>query len=853
MGEMIGQFDVLGVLGTGGSGTVYRARDMRAGRTVAVRVLGDLSGDAASRAAFVRAVTPYLSISHPHVATLFAVGEHRDYPYLVYEFVPGDRLGELAAGRPINLRRAVDLVTQVADGLAEAHAFGLRHGALTPNAIVVTPKGHAKILDFGLSEWQPADAANHTAVRLGNRYAVAGPGAVAYMAPEQVLGQTADHRADLFALGVILYQLLTGRQPFEADRPDDTAVRIAQFTPPPPSHLAHDVPPDLDAIVMKAVTKDLDDRYGDAAAMASDLRNVASALLQRDAAMERSRVAAVAPPTRSSGRLWLLVLLLIAAIGAAGWSLRDRLGRTWKHVEGTQASPVVAVVPFSVGGGDVSRDYVGSGIAVELATRLGHIRGVRVKGGVSIRNLVGKPAVNVAAETGASFVVTGSVGPGPSGWAAVDVSVELVDGRDGASAWRSRYSSPAADLSALQARIARDIAAWFAIPQTSAAANDRASLRLVNPEAYDIYLQGLDARGDGDTVRAAQLFESALELDESLIDAQASLAEALRASVTFTARAAYQDVHDRMRRAAEEASTTDPDLASAQMALGLSADTYREALERLGLAIELDPSYTAAYLAVADVLRDVDPPRAIRFARMAAELDPTSPLPPYHEIAAMLSTGGRNASLALIARGQALAPLAPWWDALRQRASLIGAGTEIGYDASRSVSDFAPGALVRAEVLVRGGRPEEADPMLSIVTRVNPTFCEARALLAAVKVQEHKTAEARRLSGDVLAAARQAGDAEPWARCAALAAAAVGDADLAAFWVSKAASSERALKLWSETSAVLGPLPGIRQNVFPWDRVSSDARFKAAVGTLESALVTARGEVARTMERFERR
>ncbi len=854
MGETIGQFEVLGVLGSGGSGTVYRARDMRAGRTVAVRVLGDLSGDAASRAAFTKAVTPYLAISHPHVASLFTVGEHRECPYLAYEFIPGERLGQLASGRPINLRRAVDLLTQVADGLAEAHAFGLRHGALTPNSIVVTPKGHAKILDFGLAEWQPRNAAAHTAVRLGNRYAVIGPGTVAYMAPEQVLGHAADHRADLFALGVILYQLLTGRQPFDAERLDDTGVRIAQFTPPPPSHIAHDVPPELDAIVLKAMAKDLKDRYQDAAALAGDLRGVTSALLQRDAAIEHERAASEAPPPASRTRLWLLVILLAVVAGLAAWSLRDRVGRTsWAGADGTQATPVVAVVPFAVGGGDVSREYIGSGIATELATRLGHIRGLQVRGTSSVRALIGKAPTAVAAETGASIVVTGSVGPGPSGWSTVELSVELVDGREGRSAWRRRYSGGGADLSALQAKIAREIAAWFALPQVSSAANDRASLRLVNPDAYDVYLQGLDARADGDTVRAAQLFEAALEIDPSLIDAQAALAETLHASVALTGRASYLDVHDRMRRAAEEASTADPDLASAQMALGLSADSYREALERLGLAIELDPSSTAAYLAVADVLREVDPPRAIRFSRMAAALDPTQPLVPYHEIAATLSTGGRQDALALIARGQALAPRAPWWDALRQRASLIGDGAEVGYDTTRSVSDFAPGALVRAEVLVRGGRAGEADAMLSIVTRVNPTLCEARALLAAVKMQERQSVDARRLAGEILAAARRADDAEPWARCAALAAAAVGDADLSATWVARAATTERALKLWGQTSAVLSPLPAIRQNVFPWDRVTSSPRFSAAVAGLESALVAARGEAAKTMERFEHR
>jgi hypothetical protein len=238
---------------------------------------------------------------------------------------------------------------------------------------------------------------------------------------------------------------------------------------------------------------------------------------------------------------------------------------------------------------------------------------------------------------------------------------------------------------------------------------------------------------------------------------------------------------------------------------------------------------------------------------MAADLDPTLPLAPYQEIAATLSMGQRPESLALIAKGQVLAPTAPWWDALRQRASLIGSGAEPGDQPNRSVSDFAPGALVRAAVLVREGRPADADTMLSIVTRVNPSFCEARALLAAVKVQEGKGADAKRLANEILQAARADKDDAPWARCAAMAAAAIGDADGATSWVTKAAADQRSLMLWSQTSAVLSPLPAIRQNVFPWSNVTAHAGFSSAVARLEAALVAARAEVAKTLERFERR
>ena len=173
------------------------------------------------------------------------------------------------------------------------------------------------------------------------------------MAPEQMLGPGQDHRADVFALGVILYQLLTGRQPFEAANPSDTGVRIAQHTPPPPSHLAADVPPELDAIVVKALAKSVGDRYDNAATMAADLRAVASAILQREAGSDVARAVGSGPARNPRGRLLLLVTLLLAALAVTGWSLRDRAARAWKVFDGVRFDPVIAVVPFSVGGGDV--------------------------------------------------------------------------------------------------------------------------------------------------------------------------------------------------------------------------------------------------------------------------------------------------------------------------------------------------------------------------------------------------------------------------------------------------------------------------------------------------------------------
>jgi len=288
------------------------------------------------------------------------------------------------------------------------------------------------------------------------------------------------------------------------------------------------------------------------------------------------------------------------------------------------------------------------------------------------------------------------------------------------------------------------------------------------------------------------------------------------------------------------------------LAMGLSAPTIHDALGSVRRAIELDRSFTNAHLAVADMLRDVDPARAIRFARRAAQLDPSQPLAMYYEAAAYLAMDQYAESLAIVARGQALAPAAPWWDALRQRILLVRPGAERSVGTStRSVSDFAPGALVRATSLAADGRHAEAAGVLAIVTRIDPAFCEARALLAGIRQQEGSRAEAARLSSEILRAASTAPDQAPWARCAALAAAGVGDERQTAFWINRAATDERALRLWLATGAVLSPMSGIRQKIFPWNNVLNATQVGHAVASLESALVRVRADAAKILAGLE--
>lgn len=831
MAETIGHYDILGVAGTGRHGPVYRARDTRVGRTVAVRVLGDEVSDPWRRAHFLENVRPYTQLSHPHVATLFDAAEYGGRLYLVYEFVPGETLRGLAAGHPLNLRRTLDLAIQTADALAEAHTIGLVHGALTPSSVIVTPKGHAKIIDFGLSFWQTTDTPD------------------GFVSPEQALGRPADQRSDIFALGAILYLLLTGRVPAPPPGTHDGDATSPPPWNPRPSRLNVDVPPSLDRIVRKALAASPDDRYADVTILASDLRGVAADVHARDgeAATDRQEPRTLA---RALPRIGLLVLLLATVTAAALWQWREPVQRAWQGYFGPPLAPVLAVMPFDVGGADAAHAHLGPGLAEELATRLGHIPGVRVLGRSSIRSFAGKDPRAVAEEHRASLAVTARVTPRDRGWQSVDLRVTLVSRETGEGVWTRNYEVQARDLLAAQARIAEDVATRLAVAFAPTAPLRRARLRLVQPDAFDAYLQARTAMAELDTNRAARLFESALEADPGLIEARAGLAEALHGGAFFEHRLSYPDIERRLRQTAAESVTADPDIARAQLAMSLAAPTIEEALEHLRRALEIDPSDTATYVAGAALLRDIDPAAALRLLSWARALDPGQPRIRFEAAAANIVLNQPDQTLVEAARGQALSPILPWWDALRLRVRLSGSAALADPlpEGGRSLPGFPPGVVVRAQVLNELGESEAAVAALTGVVRLFPGFCEARAVLAGL-VRGANRDESNRLVSEIYRSAESAPDA--LARCAAMAGAATGDARQASAWIDRAAGSDTGLLLWTTANGVLSAQAGLRQQSPPWSLVRNSADVSRARTRLDAALTRTRATIAKFFDGLE--
>jgi serine/threonine-protein kinase len=285
----------------------YRATDDTMGRTVTVRMLrANLVVDAGRCEALLAAARPVLPLSHPNIAALFDVGEDQGRPFLVFEHTSGQTLRSTVSGSPMNVRRALDFGAQLADALAEAHGLGLVHGGLNPESIIITAKGRPKILDFGLASWVALASDGTPSTPLAESTGLS-PEDVECLAPEQVLGEHGDARADLFSFGCVLFEMLTGTQPFAAATSADTAMAILSRTPPPPSQLNARVPPALDALVVRCLAKSLDRRADAAASLAARLRGLTQEMEAEK--REERKFDLPRPRTRRPIPAWVLVLV----------------------------------------------------------------------------------------------------------------------------------------------------------------------------------------------------------------------------------------------------------------------------------------------------------------------------------------------------------------------------------------------------------------------------------------------------------------------------------------------------------------------------------------------------------------
>ena len=295
---VVGHYTLLERLEPAGPGELFRARDTRLGRTVAVRVMPpEFTRDAGARASLMESVRSLAELSHPNMTTIFDVGEQDGRLYLVFEFLRGQSLRAEMAGRPMNVRRAIELAIQISDAVADAHASGFVHGGLSPDSIAITSRGHAKIPTFELAARSGFDA-NGAEGRLQD-----------YDSPEEAHGQQADERSDIYTVGAVLYEMLTTRRPLHRGAAAPSAAN-------------RNVPSEVDEIVLKAIAPSAALRFQSAATLAAELRSAAAILDVRGGAGDEGGQQETHAPTL--GRVLLLAAVTLLALAVLGWLIVAR-------------------------------------------------------------------------------------------------------------------------------------------------------------------------------------------------------------------------------------------------------------------------------------------------------------------------------------------------------------------------------------------------------------------------------------------------------------------------------------------------------------------------------------------------
>jgi TolB-like protein/Tfp pilus assembly protein PilF len=609
-------------------GEVYVAEDTRLGRRVALKVLPEkLAADPERMRRLEREAQALAALNHPNVVTVHSVEEAEGMRFITMELVEGRALAELipAGGLPID--RFFGLAIRITEGLAAAHGRGIVHRDLKPANVMVSDDGAVKVLDFGLAKLKAGgEGADHTRMPTRTLEELTADGRVVgtfpYMAPEQFQGRPADVRSDIFALGVTLYEMATGKKPFAGSSAVETASAILRDTPAPVTASRPDLPRQLERILRHCLEKDPERRFQSAKDVGNELAALRAELAGTGAAAER------AAPTPNRRRLVLAVGMVAAlvalAVVAALAVLRG--AATGEPIES------VAVLPFANVSGDPELEYLGGGLAETLLHRLSKVEELRVAPRALSFRYRGKESdpLVAAEELGVHAIVSGRVQPMAD---QLVVAVELTDAREVAELWGETYRRPRSDLLALQEELARDIARELRLRLSPEEERQVAVGDTQDPEAFELYLKARHHarayRTDRESInRAAAYARAAIERDPTYGAAYASLS--LSYSILgLWALEPPEEVLPQAREAAARALELDPTLAEAHLAAGAVQWTlgagWRGAEREFREALELDPDNPQAHALYSYFLTSVGRlPEAVAHARQARGLDPLS-------------------------------------------------------------------------------------------------------------------------------------------------------------------------------------------------------------------------------------
>ena len=631
IGKTLGHYKIISQLGKGGMGEVYRARDERIGRDVAIKIIpAEYADDMGRLRRFEQEARAAGQLNHPNVLTVHHVGTHEGVPYIVTELLQGENLHERLHAGGLGIRKAIDIAVQIALGLTAAHEKGIIHRDLKPANVFVTKDGPVKILDFGLAKLaapKSAQGLDETVTMTAGTKAGSLLGTLGYSSPEQLRGQPVDHRTDIFSLGCVLYEMLSGRRAFKGPTVADTVTEILSKDPAPLSERA--IPAALQSIVSRCLEKRPENRFSTAQDVARALQILVEPAEvnqpQSEAGMKTGKFRL--RPIFAGGAV---IALMIAAI--IGWKLLRQSAPQRAEVAQEHSLRIV-VLPFE-NLGNREDEYFAAGMTEEITSRLANVKELGVISRTSAigYDRKGKTVRQIGGDLGADYVLEGSVrwerGPGRSD--RVRITPQLIRVADDTHVWSDRYERVLADVFAIQSEVAESTVKAMGLtllPRERTAIKEISTSDL---EAYQLYLRGRDSESRGlgkkDVEGALQMYQDALRRDSRFAQAFAGVAR-LHLIMHWEYYDRSPERLIKAREAAERAVQLRPDLAEAHTALGLyyyqGMLDYPKALDEFAAALRVQPNNSEAIAAMGYVLRRQGRwAEAVEKFNMVVNLDP---------------------------------------------------------------------------------------------------------------------------------------------------------------------------------------------------------------------------------------